>query len=54
MNLSVYSQEKLDAIAQQLNMRPCKHFDFKCPIEMMGEVMQDAMVMRHAMPASIQ
>jgi IS30 family transposase len=53
-DLSKHSQEELDAIAQQLNMRPRKRFDFKCPIEMMGQVMQEAMAMRHAAPASIQ
>nr|MDE5284552.1 hypothetical protein [Pseudomonas aeruginosa] len=53
-DLSVHSQEELDAIALQLNMRPRKRFDFKCPIEVMGEVMQKAMTMRHDAPASIQ
>ncbi|MEW2845757.1 transposase, partial [Pseudomonas aeruginosa] len=53
-DLSVHSQEKLDAIALQLNMRPRKRFDFKCPIEVMGEVMQNSMAMRHDAPASIQ
>lgn len=38
-DLSVYSQEELDAIAFELNMRPRKRFDFKCPIEVMGELM---------------
>jgi IS30 family transposase len=52
--LSVHSQEELDAIALQLNMRPRKRFDFKCPIEVMDEVMQEAMAMRHDAPASIQ
>lgn len=37
-DLSVYSQEQLDAIAYELNIRPCKRFDFKCPIEVMTEV----------------
>src|SRR3546814_6150395 len=46
-DLSVHSQEKLDAIALQLNMRPRKRFDFKCPIAVMGEVMQNSMAMRH-------
>ena len=53
-DLSVHSQEELDAIALQLNMRPRKRFDFKCPIEVMGEVMQNAMAMRHDAPVSIQ
>src|SRR5690606_21409367 len=52
-NLSVHSQEELDAIALQLNMRPRKRFDFKCPIEVVGEVMQNAMAMRHDASASI-
>lgn len=37
-DLSVYSQQELDEIALELNMRPRKRFDFKCPIEMMGEL----------------
>ncbi|AZE48353.1 Transposase [Pseudomonas chlororaphis] len=49
-----HSQEDLDAIALQLNMRPRKRFDFKCPIEVMGQVMQEAMAMPHDAPASIQ
>jgi len=53
-DLSVHSQEQLNAIALQLNMRPRKRFDFKCPIEVMGEVMQEALAMRHDAPASIQ
>ncbi|MBH8655079.1 IS30-like element ISPsp4 family transposase, partial [Pseudomonas aeruginosa] len=44
-DLSVHSQEELDAIAFQLNMRPRKRFDFKCPIEVMSEVMQKALAM---------
>ncbi|MNJ67604.1 hypothetical protein D3C77_637920 [compost metagenome] len=50
----MHSQEELDAIALQLNMRPRKRFDFKCPIEVMGQVMQEAMAMQHDAPASIQ
>jgi IS30 family transposase len=42
MDLSVYSKEQLDAIALQLNMRPRNRFDFKSPIEVMGEVMHAA------------
>ena len=49
-----YVQEQLNAIALELNMRPRKRFDFKCPIEVMGEVMQEAMAMRHHAPASNQ
>ena len=36
-DLSVHRQEQLDAIALQLNMRPRKRFDFKCPIEVPPE-----------------
>ncbi|SDT32473.1 hypothetical protein SAMN05216598_5046 [Pseudomonas asplenii] len=53
-DLSVYSQVELDAIALRLNMRPRKRFDFKCPIEMMSEVMHKTVGMRHDTPASIQ
>ena len=53
-DLSVHSQEDLDAIALQLNLRPRKRFDFKCPIEVMSEVMEKAIAMRHEAPASIQ
>ena len=52
-DLSGQSQAQLDAIALQLNMRPRKRFDFKCPFEVMGEVMQAAIAMRHEAPASI-
>ncbi len=38
-DLSGHGQEELDAIAFELNMRPRKRFDFKCPIEMMSELM---------------
>ncbi len=37
-DLSVYSQEQLDAIAYELNIRPRKRFNCKCPIEVMTEV----------------
>jgi len=30
------------------------HFDFKCPIEVMSEVMQKALAMQYDAPASIQ
>jgi IS30 family transposase len=53
-DLWVQSQEELDAIAPQLHMRARKRFDFKCPIEVMGEVMQAAIAKRHDAPASIQ
>ncbi|MAY08845.1 MAG: IS30 family transposase, partial [Pseudomonadales bacterium] len=52
--LSVHSQEELDAIAFQLNMRPRKRIDFKCPIEVMIQVMQKALAMQYDAPASIQ
>jgi IS30 family transposase len=32
-DLSIYSQEELDAIAWQLNTRPRKSLGFKCPAE---------------------
>lgn len=38
-DLSGHGQEALDAIVFELNMRPRKRFDFKCPIEMMSELM---------------
>jgi IS30 family transposase len=38
-DLSMHSQEELDAIALELNIRPRKRFDFKCPIEMMQGMM---------------
>lgn len=47
-DLSVYSQQELDEIALELNMRPRKRFDFKCPIEMMSELMAQY----HEAPAS--
>lgn len=53
-DLSVYSQEQLDAIAYELNIRPRKRFNWKCPIEVMTEVMEKAMAMQHDAPASIQ
>jgi IS30 family transposase len=53
-DLSVHSQEELGAIALQLNMRPRKRFDFKYPIEVMAELVQEAIAMRDDAPASIQ
>ncbi|AVD83155.1 IS30 family transposase [Pseudomonas sp. SWI6] len=41
-DLSGYSQEQLDAIAYELNIRPRQRFDYKCPIEMMT-----AMIAKH-------
>lgn len=49
-DLSVYSQEQLDEIAYLMNIRPRKRFDWKCPIEVMTQVVG----MHHAAPASIQ
>ena len=48
-DLSTHSQEELDAIAFELNMRPRKRFDFKCPIEMMSELMAK----HHESPSTI-
>ncbi|OLO10126.1 IS30 family transposase, partial [Chromohalobacter japonicus] len=39
-DLSVVTQDELDAIAYELNIRPRKRFDFKNPIEMMNELMK--------------
>lgn len=38
-DLSVHSQQELDEIALSLNRRPRKRFGFKCPIEVLTEVM---------------
>lgn len=38
-DLSVHSQEQLDAIAYELNIRPRQRFNYKCPIEMMTTMM---------------
>ncbi|MNP01834.1 Integrase core domain protein [compost metagenome] len=38
-DLSAHSQEQLDAIAYQLNIRPRQRFDYQCPIEMMTQMM---------------
>ncbi|MCV0216958.1 IS30 family transposase, partial [Pseudomonas aeruginosa] len=40
----------LDAIAYELNIRPRKRFNWKCPIEVMTEVV----ALQHDAPASIQ
>ncbi len=50
MDLSLTSQEELDAIAFELNMRPRKRFDSKCPIEVMNE----QMAKHNEAPLSIQ
>lgn len=39
-DLSVVTQDELDTIAYELNIRPRKRFDFKNPIEMMNELMK--------------
>ncbi len=49
-DLSKHRQEELDAISYQMNIRPRKRFGFKCPIEVITEVMG----MHHEAPASIQ
>ncbi|MBF7141031.1 MULTISPECIES: IS30 family transposase [Pseudomonas] len=38
-DLSGVTQEQLDAIAYQLNIRPRQRFDYQCPIEMMTQMM---------------
>lgn len=38
-DLSGHSQEQLDAIAYEWNIRPRQHFNYKCPIEMMTAMM---------------
>lgn len=52
-DLPVYSQEQLDAIAYELNIRPRKRFNWKCPIEVMTEVVA-LQQLQHEAPASIQ
>ncbi|MFA0994526.1 IS30 family transposase, partial [Pseudomonas syringae] len=49
-DLSKHSQEELDAISYQMNIRPRKRFGFKCPIEVITEVMG----MYHEAPTSTQ
>lgn len=49
-DLSVHSQAQLDEIAYLQNIRPRKHFDWQCLIEMMTEVIGKY----HTYPASIQ
>ncbi len=49
-DLSVYSQEQLNEIAFELNIRPRKRFGFKCPIEVIGELMAK----QHEAPVSVQ
>jgi hypothetical protein len=45
--LSVRNRETLNAIALQSTRRPPKRFDCKCPLKVMGEVMQDVIAMQH-------
>jgi IS30 family transposase len=49
-DLSAYSQQQLDEIAYLMNIRPRKRLDWKCPIELMTQVVG----MHHAAPVSIQ
>ncbi|SDI00584.1 hypothetical protein SAMN05216588_11018 [Pseudomonas flavescens] len=53
-DLSGYSQEQLDRFAYLLNIRPRKRFDWKCPIEVMTQVMEKITAVKHDAPASIQ
>ena len=41
-DLSTHSQADLDAIAYKLNIRPRKRFDFRCPIEVITDVVLSA------------
>lgn len=49
-DLSVHSQAQLDEIAYLMNIRPRKRFNWKCPIEVMTEVIGK----HHTAPVSIQ
>lgn len=51
-DLSVHSQEELDEIAFLLNRRPRKRFGFRCPIEVMTDVMQKELEMSNNHGAS--
>lgn len=48
--LRLLRQDALDAISYQMNSRPRKSFGYKCPIEVITEVVG----MHHAAPALIQ
>ena len=50
IDLRGHSQEQLDAIAYELNIRPRQRFNYKCPIEMMTAMMAK----HHEGPSSIQ
>ena len=52
-DLSLHSQEELDEIALSLNRRPRKRFGFKCPIEVLTEVMQQEVALSDNGSASI-
>ena len=52
-DLSVHSQEELNEIAFSLNRRPRKRFGFKCPIEVLSEVIHNEMALTDNGPASI-
>jgi hypothetical protein len=45
--LPVRNRETLNAIALQSTRLPPKRFDCKCPLKVMGEVMQDVIAMQH-------
>jgi hypothetical protein len=47
MHLSARNREALNAIGLQSTRRPPKRFDFKCPLKVIGEVMQDVIAMQH-------
>ena len=51
--LSQHSQEELDEIAFSLNRRPRQRFGFRCPIEVLTEVMQKEMALSDNGSASI-
>lgn len=46
-HLSARNREALNAIGLQSTRRPPKRFDFKCPLKVIGEVMQDVIAMQH-------
>src|SRR5690554_6896571 len=52
-DLSQHSQEELDDIAFSLNRRPRQRFGFRCPIEVLTEVMQQEMALSDNGSASI-
>lgn len=52
-DLSLHSQEELNEIANSLNRRPRQRFGFKCPIEVLTEVMQTEMALSDNGSASI-